>query len=307
MQKTVVILLSDKRSGSTMFEDELCRHPDIQHVEYTPHSYFETHHWLKAAVVLGMAPETFSGGCVYPGYGSAVGARSYLIDCIKKNVPQFSVPENDRTLIFHGWDALCERFANPVFFEKSPQILAHWASLSLLYEWMQSTDYKVKIIGLTRNPLSVQYSAYKLFHTDPKKRQFGWLETQKNLLAFQALLPVDSFMHVRYEDIITQHKATFARVCGFIGVSEDHGIGSNVHSQSINKWMDDPRFTIRLDETVKQIAYHFGYTDEDLTNPLKTELPRWQKIRERISGGLSSIPVRLRDRWIKPLLLRIKR
>jgi len=40
MNPTVVILLSDKRSGSTMFQEELCKHPDVRHVDYTPHTYF---------------------------------------------------------------------------------------------------------------------------------------------------------------------------------------------------------------------------------------------------------------------------
>ena len=61
MSRTVVILLSDKRSGSTMLQDELCKHSDIQHVAYSPPTYFETHHWLKAAVLLGMPAKTYYG------------------------------------------------------------------------------------------------------------------------------------------------------------------------------------------------------------------------------------------------------
>jgi len=97
MNRSVVILLSDKRSGSTMLQEELCKHPDIQHVAYSPHTYFETHHWLKAAVLLGMPPQTFYGHRVYRGYGSKKNARTYLIDCVKRNVPDFSVPADDRT------------------------------------------------------------------------------------------------------------------------------------------------------------------------------------------------------------------
>ncbi len=306
MRKTVVILLSDKRSGSTMFENELCKHPKIQHVEYTPHSYSETHHWLKSAVVLGMAPNFFSGRRVYQGYGSRSSARSYLIDGIKKNVPDFKVPTDDRELVFHGWDALCEQYAKPVFFEKSPQHIAHWASLSLLLEWIKSAAYDVKVIGLTRNPLSVMYSAYELFHTDPGRRQFGWLEIQKNLLAFQMLLPKDIFLHVKYEDIIKQPGPTFADICRFIGVSDGHAIGAGTHGQSVNKWMDDPCFTVRLDETVKQVARHFGYTDEELDNPLKPEPSSWYRVRQRAKGNLVLARARLRDRLVKPLYYRFR-
>ena len=156
---TVVILLSDKRSGSTIFQSELCKHKDIQTVEHSPHTYLETHHWLKGAVMMEMHPKTFSCNKVYAGYGSKEGAKLYMIDCIKENVPNFIIPKNNRELIFRGWDALCTKFAQPVFFEKSPQFLAHWGSLSLLLDWIETTDYQVKIIGLTRNPMSVMYSA----------------------------------------------------------------------------------------------------------------------------------------------------
>lgn len=301
--KTVVILLSDKRSGSTMFQRELCKHPQIQSVAYSPHTYLETHHWLKGAVLLGMTPETFAGGVVYPGYGSPANARTYLIDCVKRNVPEFQIPKNDRALVFEGWEALCDRFAQPVFFEKSPQLLSQWAALSLMLEWMGQTRFKVKIIGLTRNPLSVQYSAFQLFHTDPVKRQYAWLESQKNMLAFRSLLQPGDFLHVRYEDIIEGPKKAFARVYEFIGVGKSPEIGADVHSESLTKWKDDPYFTLRLDPVVKQMAIGFGYRDNDLENPVKPKPPlsyRFRKGWERVSK-LSL--AHLKDRVAKPVLL----
>lgn len=305
--ETVVLLLSDKRSGSTMFQNELCKHPSIQHVAYSPHTYFETHHWLKGAVMLEMAPQTFAGNQRYAGYGSPANARSYMIDCVTKNVPQFQVPEDDRELIFQGWDALCEQFAQPVFFEKSPQLLAQWGSLSLLLEWIQSTDKKVRIIGLVRNPLSVQYSAHKLFHTNPEQRQFGWMEVQKNLLAFSSFLPKGCFMQVKYEDVITQPTTTFAEVCRFIGVPAAQEIGSDVHAQSLNKWKTDLEFTLRLDETVKQIARQFGYSDEELDNPWKPEPSRAFKTQKYFAGKVALVRARLRNQVFKPALIRFER
>jgi len=305
-QKAVVILLSDKRSGSTMFQRELCRHPHIQTVAYSPHTYRETHHWLKGAVLLGMAPASFAGGKVYPGYGSPGNARTYLIDCIRRNVPEFQIPQDDRTLVFSGWDALCEKYADPIFFEKSPQLLSQWAGLSLLLEWIQQTKFKVKIIGLTRNPLSVQYSAFQLFHTDPAKRQYAWLEAQKNLLSFKSLLPPGDFFHIRYEAIIDRPITTFAEVCEFIGVAKLPEIGAGVHSESLIKWKDDPYFNLRLDPIVKQMAIGFGYREVELENPLKPELPssyRFQKWLERV---YKLTRARLKDRFAKPVLLRLK-
>ena len=138
---TVAILLSDKRSGSTILQDELCKHSGICHVEYSPHTYFETHHWLKAAVMMERPGALYSGGRPYQGYGTRQNARAYMVDTITQNVPEFVIPEDDRRLIFDGWEALCTRFAKPVFFEKSPQFLAEWSSLSLLMEWMEPVSY----------------------------------------------------------------------------------------------------------------------------------------------------------------------
>lgn len=306
-RKTVVILLSDKRSGSTMFRRELCKHPEIRTVDYSPHTYLETHHWLKGAVLLGMAPETFAGGRTYAGYGSRENARTYLIDCIRQNVPEFRAPEDDRALVFEGWEALCYKFAQPVFFEKSPQLLAQWAGLSLLLEWIERTDLNVKIIGLTRNPLSVQYSAFQLFHTDPEKRQYGWLETQKNMLAFQSMVPEDAFLHIRYEEVVEDPEATFASVCEFIGVPEWPGMGRATHSESLTKWKDDPYFTLRLDHSVKQMARRFGYSEEDLGNPTKPEPPLSYRLKKRIEGIVKLAVARFRYRFVKPTLLWLSR
>ena len=305
-QKTVVILLSDKRSGSTMFQRELCRHPLVQTVEYSPHTYLETHHWLKGAVLLGLPAATFAGGRVYRGYGSRMNARTYLIDCVKQNIPEFQIPSDDRSLVFAGWDALCEKFAQPVFFEKSPQLLANWSGLSLFLEWINRTQYKVKVIGLVRNPLSVQYSAYQLFHTSPRKRQFSWLETYKNLLAFRSLLPDDTFYYVRYEEILEHPVKTFADICEFIGIPNFPEIGSNVHSDALTRWKDDPDFTLRLDDSVKQMAVGLGYSDDELDNPIKPTPPAKYRIRKWSERTYKLSRSHLKDGFIKPVLLMIK-
>jgi hypothetical protein len=304
MKPTVVILLSDKRSGSTMFQNELCQHPAVQHVEYSPHTYFETHHWLKSAVMLDMPPELFSGGKVYGGYGGKKNARIYMEDCISKNIPGFVIPDDDKELVFAGWNALCERYATPVFFEKSPQVLAHRAGLELLLEWIEKTDYKVKIIGLVRNPLAVLYSAQKLFHTDPEKRQYGWIEIQQNLLEFKKKIPESDFMLCRYEDMIQHPSEEFAKICGFIGVEIGESIGKGVRAGSLNKWRDNPFFAIQLDDSVKAMAYQFGYSDTELFNPQKKKPSGFYRLRARVEGELRLFKSRLYDRFIIPRKLR---
>lgn len=303
----VVILLSDKRSGSTMFQDELCKHSEIMTVDYSPHTYLETHHWLKAAVMLGFDPQLYSGGKVYSGYGSIWGAKEYMIDCIIKNVPDFVIPENDRDLIFEGWEAMCDQFAKPVFFEKSPQILAQWGALSLMLEWMEMTKHKVKVIGLIRNPMAVMYSAWELFHTEPERRQYGWLDIHKNLLAMKAILPEQSYYQVKYEDIIDKPVETFADICRFIGVGSDQNVGKKVHGSSLQKWLHDESFTLQLDDRVKQMAIILGYSEKDLVNPGKVDLSKYKKNIKNIKGKGILIKARLKDRFYHPIRIMLER
>lgn len=304
MKPTVVILLSDKRSGSTMFQKELCKHPDISHVTYSPHTYFETHHWLKAACILDVSKQEFYGHRPHQGYGSKMAARQYMVDCIRGNVPGFHVPENDQDLVFQGWKALCDRFANPVFFEKTPHNIAHWACLDLILRWMEITNYQVRIIGLVRNPMSVLYSAYNLFHTHPWERQFAWANSYRNLITFKELLEPEQFHLVRYEDIIAQPKQIFQTVCSFLGLGYNNGLGAEVHKGSANKWRNDPSFGFQLHESVARLARHFGYTDEELSNPDELEARQKESVSWHIRKFYRLKRAMLVDRIIKPVLLK---
>ena len=303
MRKTVVILLSDKRSGSTMFQEQLCLHPDIQTVSYSPHTYLETHHWLKAAVMLDVDKSLFSGGKRYNGYGKKQNARIYMKDCILKNVPDFVIPTTDHELVFQGWEVLCHHFAQPVFFEKSPQFLAHWGCLELILEWIKRTEFQVKVIGLVRNPLSVLYSAQKLFYTEPAKRQYGWLEIYRNLERFTSYLAPEQYMLCRYEDIIKDPATAFESICEFVGVPSYVEVGSGVHASSVNKWLLDPFFTIRIDDTVRTMAKQFGYADHELNNPGKNIPQLFNRIKKKAESTLKRLFSRVRNQLILPISL----
>lgn len=303
---TVTLLLSDKRSGSTILQDELCKHSGISHVDYSPHTYFETHHWLKAAVMLERPGALYSGGKPYQGYGTRAGARAYMEEVLSKNVPDFAIPQDDRALIFDGWEALCHQFAKPVFFEKSPQFLAEWSSLHLLMEWMERTEFDVRIIGLVRNPLAVQYSAHELFFTDAEARQFGWLAIQRNLLALQGMVPASSFKLVRYEDIIADPVGELGALCSYLGVTPEPQIGASVHTSSKEKWRGNPNYTLQLDPAVAQIARQFGYSEAELTNPHKPDPKAIAAMRPSAKDRVRLKAVTLRDRLIRPAYLRLR-
>lgn len=307
MEKTVVILLSDKRSGSTMFQRELSKHPKVSTVAYSSHTYLETHHWLKGAVLLQMDESKFSGGVRYKGYGSAENARVYMEDTILGNCEDFQLPEDNRELIFKSWEALCQKFAKPVFFEKSPQLLANWAALELMMEWMDKTEFKVKVIGLVRNPLSVQYSAFKLFHTIPQKRQFGWMEIQNNLLKLKGILKPENFLLLRYEDIIDQPSNKFREVSEFIGINYTSDMGRNAHGDSLLKWKTDPFFQFQLHPQVREIAISLGYETHELDMPEKPEPPVLLKIRYKLKAMISRSWSNLWNRHLRPIILRLKK
>ncbi|MEO1291414.1 MAG: sulfotransferase [Pseudomonadota bacterium] len=301
---TVVLLLSDKRSGSTMFQDELCRHSSIQHVAYSPHTYHETQHWLKAAALLNRPAALFAGGKVYATYQNRSTARTYMEDLLRGNLPDFELPAEDRDLVYEGWDALCTRYAEPVFFEKSPQFLAHWAALSLILDWMATTRFRVKLIGLVRNPLAVQYSAKELFSTEAETRQFGWLDIQRNLLALQSVVPPEDFMLMRYEEILADAPARFAEVCEFIGIEPDPAIGSAVHGNSLEKWRADESYTLQLDPAVRQMAEALGYSEQALDNP---NLPDPSKRSTTTAGQrIGRLRNRAQNQILKPAYLRLR-
>lgn len=303
---TVVLLLSDKRSGSTMFQDELCRHPAVQHVAYSPHTYSETQHWLKAAVLLDRPAPLFVGNRVYPNYGSAGNARTYIIDTLAGNLPGFGAPQDDTALVFEGWEALCARFARPVFFEKSPQILVQWAALSLLLEWKARTRLRVRLIGLVRNPLAVQHSAQALFATEAQGRQFSWLAAQRNLLALKAMLPAEEFLLLRYEDVVAAPAARFAEVCDFLGLPRDAAVGSGAHGASLEKWRADPGYTLQLDPAVRQVAEALGYGADELENPHRPAAGADGAQRARGPGPLRKRADRLANRLLRPAYLRLR-
>ncbi len=305
--KTVVILLSDKRSGSTMFQDALCTHPKVQTVNYSPHTYLETHHWLKAAVLLNVHASLFSNGKAYKNYGSRKNARIYLESELKGNLPGYEIPKDDKQLVFEGWEALCDQFAQPVFFEKSPQHLAHWAALSLLLEWVQQTKkYKVKIIGLVRNPLAVQYSAFKLFRTLPTQRQYGWLHIHKNLLAFKSMLREEQFQLIRYEDIVDAPETTLTEICNFIGIEYVPSMASKIHGNSKTKWNNDPYFTLILDPAVTQLANTFGCKTSVLKNDNSKKPSAWNLCVWNCNTMLLKGKNILINRLIMPILLKLK-
>lgn len=301
---TVVILLSDKRSGSTVFQDEFSKHPDVKSLGYSSHTYLESHHWLKAAVMLKRPERLFSGSKRYPNYGSVGNARTYMIDTILGNVPDFPEYEDDQALILEGWEALCRRHANPVFFEKSPQVLAHWAALSLLLKWKRTTNCRVKLIGLIRNPLAVMHSSNMLFGSEPEVRQFGWVETYRNLLALSSMLSKEELLVLRHEDILAEPHLKFADICKFVGLNPFSGMGDGISTSTQERWREDEQYCLQLDHATRQIALSFGYSETELENIRLPGRSHRRMRRFSLSRLFNERKNQFRDRYYRPLKMR---
>lgn len=264
MKPTVVLLLSDKRSGSTLVQDELCRHPDVRHVDFTTHSLSETHFWVKTAYVLGLPESGFSGGAYPHSYGSPERALESLAANLAGNIPGFQAQGEPEDWVMQGWEALCRKYAQPVFFEKSPQHVHHPAALEMILQWAGQTGFTTRFIGLVRNPMAVMHSAERQFATDPAKRQFAWLESCRNLARFAAELDADQYFPLRYEDLLARPHATFAELCEFVGIEPLASMGDSVRGDGRDAWRSDRGYLMELDAEVRQYALRLGYSEQDL-------------------------------------------
>ncbi len=312
--KTVLILLSDKRSGSTLMQKELLQHPQIQTVKYSPHTYLETHFWTKSARILSDSqyskfensiPKT-NEKRILSSYGNRKNAEVLLKELLIKNDVRISdIEKNLEELIFKGWDRLCDNLTETVFFEKSPQILASPRALELLLDWIRHTKYNVKILVLVRNPLSIMYSAQKLFYTDPVKRQVGWMELMGNLSNFLKELNSDQWISIRYEDLIQQPEIQFESICNWLKISCISELGKLSHRDSMEKWKSDKFFDFQLNEEAKAVALKFGYSLGELQNDNKLREPLWTRYKRILKGKIAINIHRFLNRIVKPLKIKM--
>jgi hypothetical protein len=228
-------------------------------------------------------------------------------DFILGNVPTFKVPTENSDLIFQGWEAMCEKCAQPVFFEKSPQIIAHTAALDLLFQWYKQTNFNVKFIFLVRNPMAIMYSAYKLFYSDPNKRQWGWADLMQNMFQFYDRIGKEDRLWVKYEDMVKEPEMFFRDTLNFIGLTYFDDVGKDAHRKSINKWTSDSNYSFQFNEEILSLVYKLGYSDMDIYNAPGKRPTRNHQITFWVNRNIKLPFFRMIDRVIKPFLLKWKR
>ena len=256
-----LIVLSEKSSGSSAFQELLSSLVTIRHVDTTRHGENETLFWTKAASILGMPQRRMVDSEVPIAPDQA---RRDLRALLVNNVPDARIPINDNDLIFDGWKALCSRYS-PLFLEKSPHHLCQWSALQLILRCMEkldSTDFL--LIGLIRNPMDTIYSQYKRWRSRPEAVEKQWRVAYTNLIELKSRLN-DQLVIIRYEDI-TLSLETLQPVLDFCGVPQHMLDKEFFHRHSIQKWRNDNRFGFALAAETVELAQSFGYSLSDLSN-----------------------------------------
>ena len=256
-----VILLTEKSSGSSIFQREITKHSNISTVAWTPHSEAETLYWVKAANMLGYPDTAFWASC--PPFPKRFSRRS-LEKIVQKNTGKLPDTDDTWSFLVQGWGSLVSAFG-PVFFEKSPHHLNQWPALSCLNRYVKSSTADVKFIGLVRNPLSVIYSTHTRWHSQAYERQFMWEQSYRNLLAMKQIYSSCQLMIVRYEDLIADPRNEFEKVLSFIGLDFEDAIGKDLHARSLNKWDQDDSFSFKVHPAVMELGKQFGYSEQEMT------------------------------------------
>lgn len=291
----VVLLLSEKSSGSTALQYELCKHPAVNLVRFTEHNDHETLYWLKAASLLQRPRTEYSEGRPFFRVRSA---RRSITELLVRNVAGYSPPTDDEALVSGGWDALCEEY-RPVFFEKSPHHLQHWAALAPILGYIETTDHDVRLLGLVRNPMSTIYSAWRRWLTPPESRQFIWAQSYRNLLLVEAMVAPGRFHLVRYEDLVINPHESMRTVCGFLDLDYHDYMGGDIHGRSLRNWDLDQEFALQLDANVMLVAQRYGYTTADLQNPAKKGLSSWRRTQIHVLRVYRAFRSRLMQNLIR--------
>ena len=295
---TTVLLLSDKSSGSTALQSALLAHPEVRAVEHTMHTSRETLWWAKAASLLGADRADWAEGRA-PFLASE--ARRDLRELLRSNAPGAPLPATDEALVWDGWERV-SRAHGPVFFEKSPHHLVHWAATSLLLRWALTTDQEIRVIGLVRNPLAVLHSAWSRWLTPPSEREAVWARAQRNLLAARATLGPERFTLVRYEDLVREPARELAALAAFCGLAPHDGLGETLHARSADKWSADPTFALELAPETAALAEALGFTAAELANPGKPGLDAATARRQRWARTVRNTRGQVRRRIVRPLL-----
>jgi len=293
---TSVLVLSDKSSGSSVFQRELARYPGVALLPWTPHHERESLFWVKAAAALGRPQVTMRDSRVLP--YAARDALDGLRVLARRNLPPAAQVEDEALTtgagLFELWARLVEAHG-PVLVEKSPHHLHTWSALELMLEAAERLGERVgfRFVGLVRNPLAVQYSAWRRWRVDPEARQYEWLRAHANLLRLRERLG-EALLVVRYEDLVGD-PSVMERVASVLGLDAPSG-PSELAADRVRRWEHDRAFGFTLDSVVVDVARQLGYAPSELSSRRRLVWPV-----ARVAG----LGVRRLRSWASPVVRRL--
>lgn len=271
-----VILLSEKSSGSSPFQNLLSQTPAVKRIAKTSHYENETLYWTKAASILQM-PQLEAIDSEVP--IERFDAKIQLIRLLKENLDNYHPPVDERELIFDGWQKLCEKF-QPVFLEKSPHHLYQWSAIELILECMDRLKgVQFLVVGLIRNPMDTIYSQFRRWRTRPESLQNQWIIAYQNLRRLKKMLK-EKLVIVQYEDV-AQSVNVLRPVFDFCNIKET--TQNFFHKKSIGRWKNDRLFGFSLSSDAIALAEYYGYQRKDLVNTNGTAI--WPTYRELVRIG----------------------
>ncbi|MCC7257269.1 MAG: sulfotransferase [Gammaproteobacteria bacterium] len=293
---TIVYILSDKSTGSSVLQRELLKAPGLHTVPYTRHRENETLFWNTAAAVLGMPQATmYMSELPFSRARACEDLQAFL----SWNLDGYSLPADvSRSSIFDAWQRLSRKYG-PLFLDKSPHHLHCRSSLDLMLEFERDTGIESRFIGLVRNPMDALYSSWRRWNALPERAQHDWRRAYTNLRELAGRVG-DRLYVVRYEDLVTD-PAVMAGICRFLGIEPVVG-ASSLHRVSLGKWRSDATYGFVLDPAVAELARSFGYAAEDLQGRPRLVWPVARRV-QAITNGIRAKQFR---QWVKRQLRHVR-
>lgn len=274
-------ILSTKSSGSSVLQRYLsalisARLPNSHHEQR------ETLFFTKAASVLGL-PQVKLENSEVP-YGPHA-AASQLQRFMEENVRAWAHPLRTEDDFFAAWTAVV-RSAPQDLVEKSPHHLYEDSVVRLMERYAESDPgVDVRFIGLVRNPLATLYSSWRRFGVRPPSEERHWRRAYRLLLDLQERKP-HLVTIVTYEGLVRNP----GHLAPLLTIEAPTPASVTLHDGSVERWRQDETFAHHLSEETICLAERFGYSRDEMLNPLQAQWRFSDELRASAWSMLYKLP-----------------
>lgn len=262
-QPRCIFILSIRSCGSSLLQRKLSDLLGARVMEKTPHHENETLYWTKAASALGLPQYRLEKSEVPLPRRRAL---TMLETMVADNAGGSQLRASDEAAIFEAWTAIVDAVPR-TFVEKSPHHLSQPEVVALMERYADQAPFGVRFIGLVRNPTDTLYSSWRRFGIVPEREEVHWIRSYEELLRLKERRP-DQVAIVRYEDLV----AGVVEIEKLVGIAEpaaENQLGETIHGKSVGRWRGDRRFGYSPSARALEIGRRFGYSDEEMANPLE--------------------------------------